>query len=627
MASGTVPVGLRCTFPFTAVVGHDKVKKAILCGLVSNSINAILLRGPAGTAKTTLARAMDGLVQGQRVVNLPLNSTEDQIVGGLDFEAALRTGEKKALPGILQRADGNILYIDGINLLPERLVHLVLDAGNRQINLVEREGVSWKHECRFLLIGTMDPEEGELSSHMMDRFDICVTVSASDSVEERMEVLRRGLRYEKEPIDFLKEFLADEEELRTSVRMARERAPYMIIPSGHLDAIAELCRDLGVEGHRGDIALARTASALAALEGRDQVILEDLQEAVPLCLEHRRNDAPQEQADETPPPPRQNDEPSPSQPPEREDKDDDQRPPSEEMEPPVPPSRQDASVKDQVFSVGRSFMVIDYLGDEKRMKSRTSGHGRRDRTITSDRSGRYTRFQIPQGRIRDLAFDASIRAAAPYQRTRYRNGLAVVLDPSDLREKVRERKRGTRVLFLVDGSGSMGAHQRMVAVKGAILALLQDAYQKRDEVGMIAFRKNDAEVMLPLTRSVDLAYRKLEQMPTGGRTPLALGLSKGYELLLRDRSCGPWDRPVMVILTDGRANVPMGDGDAFQEALSMAQKMAGSGIRFVVVDTGSSLPRMDRAIRLCKALEGTYFQLEELDAGYLASSVRAIMRR
>lgn len=297
------------------------------------------------------------------------------------------------------------------------------------------------------------------------------------------------------------------------------------------------------------------------------------------------------------------------------------------MEPPVPPSRQDASVKDQVFSVGRSFVVIDYLGDEKRMKSRTSGHGRRDRTITSDRSGRYTRFQIPQGRIRDLAFDASIRAAAPYQRTRYRNGLAVVLDPSDLREKVRERKRGTRVLFLVDGSGSMGAHQRMVAVKGAILALLQDAYQKRDEVGMIAFRKNDAEVMLPLTRSVDLAYRKLEQMPTGGRTPLALGLSKGYELLLRDRSCGPWDRPVMVILTDGRANVPMGDGDAFQEALSMAQKMAGSGIRFVVVDTGSSLPRMDRAIRLCKALEGTYFQLEELDAGYLASSVRAIMRR
>ena len=521
------------------------MKKAILCGLVSNSINAILLRGPAGTAKTTLARAMDGLVQGQRVVNLPLNSTEDQIVGGLDFEAALRTGEKKALPGILHRADGNILYIDGINLLPERLVHLVLDAGNRQINLVEREGVSWKHECRFLLIGTMDPEEGELSSHMMDRFDICVTVSASDSVEERMEVLRRGLRYEKEPIDFLKEFLADEEELRTSVRMARERAPYMIIPSGHLDAIAELCRDLGVEGHRGDIALARTASALAALEGRDQVILEDLQEAVPLCLEHRRNDPPQEQADETPPPPRQNDEPSPSQPPEREDKEDDQRPPSEEMEPPVPPSRQDASVKDQVFSVGRSFVVIDYLGDEKRMKSRTSGHGRRDRTITSDRSGRYTRFQIPQGRIRDLAFDASIRAAAPYQRTRYRNGLAVVLDPSDLREKVRERKRGTRVLFLVDGSGSMGAHQRMVAVKGAILALLQDAYQKRDEVGMIAFRKNDAEVMLPLTRSVDLAYRKLEQMPTGGRTPLALGLSKGYELLLRDRSCGPWDRPVM----------------------------------------------------------------------------------
>jgi len=234
---------------------------------------------------------------------------------------------------------------------------------------------------------------------------------------------------------------------------------------------------------------------------------------------------------------------------------------------------------------------------------------------------------MPQGRVRDLAFDASIRAAAPYQRSRYRNGLAVVLDPADLREKVRERKRGTRVLFLVDASGSMGAHQRMVAVKGAILALLQDAYQKRDEVGMIAFRKNDAELMLPLTRSVHLAAKKLEQMPTGGRTPLALGLSKGFELLTKDRSCGVRDRPVMVILTDGRANVAMGEGDPFQEALSMAHRMASSGIRFVVVDTGTSIPRLDRALRLCRALEGTYFRLEELDAGYLAASVRAVMGR
>jgi len=260
------------------------VKKAVLCGLASRSINAVLIRGPAGTAKTTLARALDGLVPGERVINLPLNATEYQIVGGLDFEAALRSGERRVLPGILQRADGNILYVDGINLLPERLVHLILDAGRRQVNVIEREGVSCEHDCRFLLLGTMDPDEGELSPHLMDRFDICVSMTASENVDERMEILRRGLRYEKEPAAFLNEFMASEEDVSSSIRKARERAAYIIIPPGHLDAIAKLCHDLGVQGHRGDIALARTASALAALDGRDQIVLEDLQAAVPLCL-------------------------------------------------------------------------------------------------------------------------------------------------------------------------------------------------------------------------------------------------------------------------------------------------------------------------------------------------------
>ncbi len=618
---------MRVSYPFTAVVGQEKVKKAVLCGLASRSINAVLIRGPAGTAKTTLARALDGLVPGERVINLPLNATEDQIVGGLDFEAALRSGERRALPGILQRADGNILYIDGINLLPERMVHLILDAGRRQVNVIEREGVSCEHGCRFLLLGTMDPDEGELSSHLMDRFDICVSMTASDNVDERMEILRRGLRYEKEPAAFLNEFLASEEDLSSSVKKARERVAYIIIPPGHLDAIAKLCHDLGVQGHRGDIALARTASALAALDGRDQIVLEDLQAAVPLCLEHRRNDPAPEQTGEGRDDQEDKGQPPQQRPPQQDQKDMGDQAPSSDIESPLPPPPRDTTPKDQVFSVGRSFVVIDYIGEDKRAKARTSAHGRRDRVITSDRSGRYTRFQMPQGRVRDLAFDASIRAAAPYQRSRHRNGLAVVLDPPDLREKVRERKRGTRVLFLVDASGSMGAHQRMVAVKGAILALLQDAYQKRDEVGMIAFRKNDAELMLPLTRSVHLAGKKLEQMPTGGRTPLALGLSKAFELLTKDRSRGVRDRPVMVILTDGRANVPMSDGDPFQEALTMAHKMANTGVRFVVVDTGTSLPRLDRALRLCRALEGTYFRLEELDAGYLASSVRAIMSR
>ncbi len=612
------------TFPLSAVVGQENVKKALLCALASDSINAVLITGPVGTAKSTLARAIDGLVPGRRLVNLPLNATEEQIIGGLDLEAALTTGTRRSLSSILSRADGNILYIDGINLLPELLIHMILDASNEHRAFVEREGVSCVSECRFLLVGTMDPEEGELSSHLMDRFDICVSVTAANDVEERVEILRRGLKFESDPVKFHEEFGQSEEELRSMIMAAREKTPYVLIPPGHYDAIARLCQDLGVEGHRGDIALTRTVSALAALHGHDQITLEDLKEAVPLCLEHRRRDP---QPKEQPSPPESSSPPSP----EDQRQDDGKRPserPNDPMDQNLPddilPSPSNGKMEDKVFSVGSPFTVIDWIGEDRQRKARTSAHGRRDHIVSSDRSGRYTSFRIPQGRPRDLAFDASIRAAAPYQSSRHRNGLAVALEMSDLREKVRERKKGTRILFLVDASGSMGAQQRMVAVKGAILALLKDAYQKRDEVGMVSFRKDAADVTLPMTRSVLLASRKLEELPTGGRTPLVHGLVKGCEVLMKDASPRSGCDPVMIILTDGRANVSMNGGKPVQEALEFARKVAGTGIRFVVVDTGMAFPRLDLALRLSMALEGTYFKLEELDANHLASSVKMI---
>ncbi|MDW5562038.1 MAG: VWA domain-containing protein [Methanomassiliicoccus sp.] len=627
MAAGTYPIGMRKTFPLSAVVGQENVKKALLCALASDSINGVLITGPVGTAKSTLARALDDLIPGRKIINLPLNATEEQIIGGLDLEVALTTGKKRSLSSVLDRADGNILYIDSINLLPERLIHTIMDASIEHRSLVEREGISSLNECRFLLVGTMDPEEGELSPHLLDRFDVCVSIAAANDVEQRVEILRRGLRYDSNPAGFQQDYEQSEEELRDMVLVAREKAPYVLIPPGHYDAIARLCQDLGVEGHRGDIALARTVSALAALHGHDQITLEDLKEAVPLCLEHRRRDqCPEEQPPfpESSPPPSAEDQRQDEgeRPPERPDEPSNDKVP-ESMQP--PPS--DGKMEDKVFSVGRPFAVVDYIGEDRRRKALTSAHGRRDRIVTSDRSGRYTSFQVPQGKLHDVAFDASIRAAAPYQRSRHRNGVAVALELSDIREKVRERKRGTRILFLVDASGSMGAQQRMIAVKGAILALLKDAYQKRDEVGMVSFRKDAAEVTLPMTRSVLIASRKLEEMPTGGRTPLAQGLAKGCEMLLKDASPRSGCDPVMVILTDGRANVPMNGGKPVQEAIDFAHKVSATGIRFVVVDTGAAFPRLDLALRLCMALEGTYFRLEELDASYLASSVRAIVGR
>ena len=302
MASGTVYGKVGTSFPFAAVVGQPKVKKALECALVSKRIGSVLLMGPAGTAKTTMVRALDGLVPDVKIINLPLNATEEQIVGGLDLEAALKDGRKEALPGLLQRASGNILYVDDINLLSERLIYDIMEVALRKQSIVEREGISLCQECDFLLIGTMDPEEGMLSQHLLDRFDLCVSMSRLDDVEERMEILRRGLSYEFDPILFSNRYQESMDKMRDDIKKAQEKAQCVFIPNGLLDMIARLCQDLGVQGHRGDIALAKTAMSIAALNDRDQVILSDLEEAAPLCLEHRRHDS----SDPKPPePPKQ----------------------------------------------------------------------------------------------------------------------------------------------------------------------------------------------------------------------------------------------------------------------------------------------------------------------------------
>lgn len=624
MASGTVHGKVGTSFPFAAVVGQPKVKRALECALVSKRIGSVLLMGPAGTAKTTMVRALDGLVPDVKIINLPLNATEEQIVGGLDLEAALKDGRKEALPGLLQRASGNILYVDDINLLSERLIYDIMEVALRKQSIVEREGISLCQECDFLLIGTMDPEEGMLSQHLLDRFDLCVSMSRLDDVEERMEILRRGLSYEFDPILFSNRYQESMDKMRDDIKKAQEKAQCVFIPNGLLDMIARLCQDLGVQGHRGDIALAKTAMSIAALNDRDQVILSDLEEAAPLCLEHRRHDS----SDPKPPEP-------PKNRPDESNEDNDQKhdpgpqaqddQPKDSPSPPAPPQKnQERSPdEDQIFDIGRSFVAIDYMPQSRGRMETSKGSGRRDVITTMDGSGRYTTFRKPHGHVQDLALDATIRAAAPYQRSRHRDGLAIVLEPSDLLEKVRKRKRGSSILFLVDASGSMGAHQRMTMVKGAILALLKDAYQKRDEVGMMAFRKDNAELLLPLTRSVNLAYDKLERLPTGGKTPLALGLTKGFECLTRRSYNGQKSKPTMVVITDGKANMPMSCGDPFTEALEVARRMAESSLRFVVVDTGTGFPYIDRALRLSQALGGTYFRLEQLDSRCLTRSLRA----
>lgn len=615
-------------FPFSAIVGNDRPKGALRCALSSPDISSVLICGPKGSGKTVLARSASG-IGGRMTVTVPLNATEDGIFGGMDLEDTLRDGRVRSSEGLLSRADGNILLMENINLFPEHIVHQVLNAAETRTNVVERDGISECRESCFLLIATMDAEEGGLSDHLLDRFDICVFMDRTEDEALRAEIVGRRLAYEADPAGFSDRYAEADAEVASEISKARSRIRFTRVPEGYCGAISEVCTRLNVAGHRGDIAVMNASCAIAALDDRDFANLDDLKEAAAICLEHRRNDPDesqdQEQEQQEPPDQSEDDgqEDDPSDdgqesrdPPESSDDEPDEHP---DLPPPVPPE----SSQEEVFSIGDVYRVIDYMPTE-RVPQTGNRAGRHTETASNDLNGRCIGYRIPQGRIRDIALTASIRAAAPYQVLRDHSELAVVLKRDDLREKVRERRQGRNILFLVDGSGSIGAQKRMVAVKGAILSMLRDAYQKRDSIGMAVFRTDHAEEVLPLTRSILKAYHVLSEIPTGGRTPLTHGLIKGHEILRehisRDSS------PVMVILSDGRCNVPYTQGmKPFDEMISTARALSDSGIRFIVIDTEFGRLRFGMALDLCRALNGTYLKLEDLNADYIERSVRMVM--
>jgi magnesium chelatase subunit D len=377
--------------------------------------------------------------------------------------------------------------------------------------------------------------------------------------------------------------------------------------------------------------MVNTSKALAALNGRDEVMRKDVEEAAMLCLAHRRNYV---QEQEQPDPPQEQEPEEQEQEPEDQEQDqeenDTEEPEDQEQEqqPPPPDTDLQQLMDDMVFEIGDQFKVIDYLNDGRRKVSRTSAKkGRRMMVESSDSSGRYARSRIPQDRTHDIAFDATVRAAAPYQRTRDHTDLALNIQKQDVREKVREMRAGCTILFLVDASGSLGVRKRMSAVKGAVLSMLRDSYVKRDRIGMMAFRRSSAELVLPPTRSVEYSYRKLEEMPTGGKTPLAEALVTVNEYMTSYSRSHEGEMCYIVLITDGRANVPLSEGsDANEEVLKLAQDMAIPQVRWVVIDASSGFIRFDNAERLAEALEGTYFRLEDLNAERLAESVRAVIQ-
>lgn len=604
----------------------------------------MLICGPRGTGKTVLARSIEDISGGRSVISLPLGSTEDQVFGGLDVERTIHEGVKALSPSLLQRADGNILYADNVNLLPEHIVHQVLNAAEDGCFTVERDGISESFPTSFLFLASMDPDEGGLSDHILDRFDICVFLKCIDDEDERVEMVVRCMRFQRDPAAFIGSYAQETALIRQQVSEALGRSRFTRIPEGYCGAISEVCRQLNVSGHRGDIAVMNAARALAALDGRETANLDDLREAAAMCLEHRRNDSrDEERGDRSDDSPEEGEgerqDPGDGAPdeghegsgggeaPQGPGSDGDGEPPQQGQRAPDrsdgPPAPDPGDAGSRVFEVGDAYEVIDYLQSIFEDSPASDVSSRRKGSAVRGPRGRCVGSCIPVGRPSDIALSASIRAAAPYQVIRDHSDLAVVLRGEDLRQKVREMSQGNDILFLVDGSGSIGAQKRMVAVKGAILSMLRDAYQNRDRIGMVVFRMDAAEEILPLTKSTALAYHVLQEIPTGGRTPLTRGLLKGYEVL---RGARKGARPVMVILSDGRCNVSFTPGKLpVDEMMATARSLSETGIRFIVIDTEAGRLRFGLALELSRALDGAYLRLEDLNAEHIERSVRKVM--
>lgn len=615
----------------------EKAKEAILLTLVNPFAGGLLLSGEKGTGKSTLVRSARELVDAPWV-EIPISITEDRLFGSIDAEEAIRSGHKKLLPGLIDEADKGIIYIDDVNLLRDDLLSAVLNIREAGGYRLERDGLSEQRDTAFTVLAVMNPESGTLSSSSLDRFGLFAHADPSYDDETRLEIIRRVLDFEKDGIAFRAKWQEETDALKKKIKDARAALSKVEVSAAMIQLAAVYTLKAHVAGHRADIYLIEAARAEAALEGRKYVLPKDLEKAAEFVLPHRMRKAeeqqgqpseemPQEQPEEDNKPQQEGEQQTPqdnefSHPPEAqppqintEDADDsshEQNQDNAQMSNPRGQSRE--RIDDADLHVNLPPMWIEPSKDRKPKK----GSGKRSLTMTDLMQGRYVRAEIPKAKTSDIAFDATLRAAAPYQKARPSNGCAVVIRKDDLRSKVREKRTGNIFLFVVDASGSMGARERMKTVKGVIFKILLDAYQKRDRVGMVAFRKNQAEVLLPVTRSVDFAQKKLATMPTGGKTPLAKGLLKAEDVLdMLYRQDANQD-PVMILITDGRATSSLNKGtNPVTDALEEAKRIGRRNIPVAVIDTESGFIKLGLAKKLAKAMGASYFQVDKISEDQL----------
>ncbi|OBA81701.1 hypothetical protein A9W99_13345 [Mycobacterium sp. 1164966.3] len=607
-------------YPFSAIVGHEQMRLALLLCAVRPEIGGALIRGEKGTAKSTAVRGLAALLSaatggagkaGANLVEMPLGATEDRVIGSLDLQRVLRDGEHAFSPGLLARAHGGVLYVDEVNLLHDHLVDVLLDAAAMGRVHVERDGISHSHEARFVLIGTMNPEEGELRPQLLDRFGLTVDVHASRDVDVRVRVVQQRMAYEADPDVFAERYADADAELARRIASARALVDDVVLPDNELRRIAGLCAAFDVDGMRADLVVARTAVAHAAWRGAKTVAEQDIRVAAELALPHRRrrdpfdehgidphelDEALRQAGDDREPDP---DPPGGGQPSDMEHDAQQQNSSTTAPQPPRP-----SAPPSKVFRTRA--LTVPGLGE--------GAPGRRSRA--RNRFGAVVSATAGDA-VGDLHVFATLLSAAEQCAAAgpLRPG------PDDIRRAVREGREGNLVIFVVDASGSMAARDRMAAVSGATLSLLRDAYQRRDKIAVITFRQHEARLLLPPTSSAHIAGRRLARFDTGGKTPLAEGLLAARELVIRERIRDRTRRPLVVVLTDGRATA---GPDPLGRSRIAAGRLVAEGVAAVVVDCETSYVRLGLAGQLARQLGAPAVRLAQLHADHLMQTVRSV---